>query len=133
MNAQLLQLLISVAGIILMVGLCRILFGRSATTLNSPDSIAQNLAHDVPGFRAGQAALSHDARAALIENLQDGDIYLAVQRGDDVVTRKLSRGLGVARDGTHLHLTLDDFSLPEAELDLADAADWESRLKGLVV
>src|SRR6185437_10854747 len=68
MNAQALQLLISVTGIVLMVGLCRLLFGRGGRPL-APETIAQNLARDIPGFRAGRATLSRDARAALIENL----------------------------------------------------------------
>ena len=130
MNAQALQLLISVTGIVLMVGLCRLLFGRGGRPL-APETIAQNLARDIPGFRAGRATLSRDARAALIENLADGQTYLAIARGDDLVTRSLTRGLDVVRDGTRLRLILNDFTLPKAELDLADAADWESRLKGL--
>jgi hypothetical protein len=129
MNAQALQLLISVVGILLMVGLCRALFGRGGATLTNAIA-AQKLARDIPGFRVGRTALSRDARAALIENLADGEAYLAVQRGDDLVTRKLARGLGVIRDGARLFLTLDDFTLPKAELDIADAADWEIRLKG---
>ena len=131
MNAQLLQLLISVGGILLMVGLCRMLFGRGGTMPATPEALAANLARDIPGFGAGRTAISRDARSALIENAQDGQVYLAVQRGDDVVTRKLSRGLGIARDGTHLRLTLHDFTLPKVELDLADADAWETRLKGL--
>jgi hypothetical protein len=131
MNPQLLQLLISVVGILLMVGLCRALFGRGGAVPATPEAVATGLARDIPGFRAGQTALSRDARAVLIENAQSGDVYLAVQRGDDIVTRRLSRGLGIARDETHLRLTLHDFTLPKAELDLADADAWETRLKGL--
>lgn len=130
MNAQALQLLISVGGIILMVGLCWMLFGRGGAPLTS-ETITHCLARDIPGFRAGRTALSRTARAALIENLADGETYLAIIRGDDLVTRKLARGTGIARNGTQLHLTLDDITLPKAELDLADAADWETRLKGL--
>jgi hypothetical protein len=131
MNAQALQLLISVAGIALMVGLCRVLFGRGGAMRTTSEAITQSLTRDVPGFRAGRMALSGDAYSALIENLEDGHIYLAVRRGDDLVMRKLARGLGVVRDGAHLRLALNDFTLPSADLDLADAAGWEIRLKGL--
>ena len=131
MNAQLLQLLISVAGIVVMVGLCQLLFGGKETSLGDVAAVAERLARDIPGFRAGQATLSRDARSALIENVQDGQIYLAVARGGDLVTRKLARGIQVARDDGRLLLTLDDFTLPKAELELADAKTWEMKLKGL--
>lgn len=130
MNEQALQLLISVTGIILMVGLCRMLFGRGAALLTS-GAITQNLARDIPGFRVGRMTLSRNGHAALVENLTENETYLAVLRGDDLVTRKLARGLDVVRDGAHLQLKLEDFTLPKAELDLADAPDWEARLKGL--
>ena len=66
MNAQALQLLISVGGITLMVGLCAILFGRAAKPLSDTNA-AECLARDVPGFRAGRMALSRDAKSVLIE------------------------------------------------------------------
>jgi hypothetical protein len=131
MNAQALQLLISVGGITVMVALCWALFGRAVTSLSSPDAAAASLARDIPGFRMGETALSRDAHAALIENAHDGAIYLAVIRGGDVVTRKLTRGFGLSRNGDRLELHLKDFTLRKAELDLVDAAAWEAKLKGL--
>jgi hypothetical protein len=47
------------------------------------------------------------------------------------VTRKLARGIGIARDGDRLELILDDFTLRDTQLDLTDAAAWEMKLKGL--
>jgi len=131
MNGQVLQLLISVGGITVMVAICWILFGRAVASLAGPDDVAAALARDVPGFHMGPAAISRDARAALIENARDGSVYLAVMRGGDIVTRKLARGLGLARNGDKLELRLKDFTLRKAELDLADAAAWEEKLKGL--
>ena len=131
MNAQSLQLLISVAGIVLMVGLCRALFGGREISLNDVAAVVERLARDIPGFHAGQAPLSRDAKSALIENVRDGQIYLAITCGGDLVTRKLARSVHVARDDQRLLLTLDDFTLPTAELELADAKTWEMKLKGL--
>jgi hypothetical protein len=131
MNPQLLQLLISVAGIAVMVGLCWLLFGDKDSALGDVATVAERLARDVPGFRAGAATLSRDARSALIENASDGQVYLAIMRGDDLVARRLACGIRVARKDNRLELTLDDFTLHNAELDLADAATWETRLKGL--
>jgi hypothetical protein len=131
MNAQLLQLLISLAGIVVMVGLCRLLFGGKETSLSDVAAVAERLARDIPGFRAGAATLSLDGRTALIENARDAHTYLVVLRGEDLVTRKLARGLRMVREGERLEFTLDDFTLHSAELDLADAATWEAKLKGL--
>ncbi|HTT99434.1 MAG TPA: hypothetical protein VMF58_15400 [Rhizomicrobium sp.] len=131
MNGQVLQLLISVGGIAVMVAICWALFGRALGSLPSADVAAAALARDIPGFQTGVAAVSRDGRAALIEDARDGAIYLAIIRGGDVVTRKLSRGLGLVRSGDRLELRLKDFTLRKADLDLADAPAWETKLKGL--
>jgi hypothetical protein len=131
MNGQVLQLLISVGGITVMVGICWALFGRAARSLLSSDVAAATLARDIPGFRAGAATVSRDGHTALIEDLRDGAVYLAIMRGGDVVTRQLRRGLGLARNGDRLELRLKDFTLGKAELDLNDAGRWETKLRGL--
>lgn len=127
MNGQLLQLLISLVAVAAMAGLCAALFGWRDAAL--PDAGA-TLGRDIPGFRPGRIAMSGDARSALIENARDGAIYLAVMRGGDVVTRRLSRDVRVSREGGRLTLDLRDFTLKRIRLDLADAAAWETRLKG---
>ncbi len=127
MNAELAQLLISIGGIALMVGLCAALFGWREMPLDL-DAALRRLALDVPGFRAGRTG--RDARAALIENAADGSIHLVLVRGDGLIARKLPRDAGIARDGRRLSLALGEFTLERAELELTDAADWEARLKG---
>jgi hypothetical protein len=133
MNAQLLQLLISVGGITLMVGLCWALFGHRSVPLGNSSMLSASLAFDIPGFCAGQVAFSRDARLALIENARDGAVYLVVSRGDGLVTRKLAPDTLVARDGDRLDLRLRDFTLRQVQLDLADAAAWETKLKAVAV
>ncbi len=64
MNAQLLQLLISLIEVAAMAGLCALLFGWNKAAM--PD-LAAALGRDIPGFRPGRFALSADAKAALIE------------------------------------------------------------------
>ena len=129
MNAQLFQLLLSLGEVALMVGLCLLLFGRAPAP--GTQAFDARLAADVPRVRAGRRAVSGDGRAALVEDARDGAIYLAVARGDGVVTRKLSRRTRVSRDGERLTLGLQDFTLERAQLMLADASDWEARLKAL--
>jgi hypothetical protein len=126
MNAQLLQLVISILGIALMCGFCWLLFGHRDVALADAAQVTRELAREVPGFRAGRVALSRDARAALVES--GSDVYLAVVRGDGLVTRKLARGTSVAREGDSLALGLRDFTLKRATLELDDAQYWEARL-----
>lgn len=128
MNAQLLQLLISLFEVAAMAGLCVALFGWNKAAM--PD-LAETLGRDIAGFRPGRIGVSADAKAALVENARDGAIYLAVLRGDGVVTRRLSPAVRVSREGGRLTLDLRDFTLKRTELDLADAAEWEARLKGV--
>lgn len=127
MGGQVVQLAISLAGIALVVGLCAALFGAESAAL-SAQAVAQSLAQDVPGFSAGRIALSRDRRAALIEDAQGGAVYLAVARGDGIVTRRLARGVGVTREGERLALALNEFTLSQATFELADAAEWQARL-----
>jgi len=129
-------ILVSLAGIAVLIGLSALLFGIPKASVQSEQNIETALAQDVPGFRAGDHVLAPDKSAALVENVSDGQIYLAVGCGDGIVTRKLTHGFvrGVARDGRDLRLTLDDFSLPLAHLVLGDEASarsWEMRLSGL--
>ena len=129
MNGQVLQLLISVGGIAAMVALCWALFGYATAPLTDGGALAEKMGRDIPGFRAGRIALSRDTQTALVEDLRDNSIYLATMRGDGLVTRKLSRSVGVARDGEKLSLRFRDFTLKRADLDLADAEAWEIKLK----
>ena len=127
MNGQLLQLAISLVGIALMVGLCLWLFGAKVAALTA-ETVAESLARDVPGFAAGRVALSRDGRAALIQDARNGAVHLALARGDGMVTRKLARGTAFKRDGEQLQVMLNEFTLRQARLDLADASDWEAKL-----
>lgn len=128
MNGELLQLMISLVGIAAMMGFCWLLFGHGDLSLSDADVLNATLGRDVPGFRAARTALSRDARSALVEDAT-GAIYLAVVRGDGLVTRKLARGIQVARNGSRLSLTLKEFTLRKVALDLDDAQAWEAKLK----
>ena len=131
MNGQVLQLLISVGGIAVMVALCWMLFGRATAKLPDADAVGAQMARDIRGFRAGAVALSRDGATALVEDVHRGTVYLVIARGDGIVTRKLSRGTGVTRKSNQIALRLKDFTLKYANLDLADAECWETKLKGL--
>jgi len=126
----------SVAGIAVLVGLNIVLFGRVEARADL-NAVAARLALDVPGFRAGERALSRDQAAAIVENAADGSCYLARAEGDGLITRKLAPGTlkRLVRDGGTLALSLRDFTFPETQIffgDPARAEAWETRLKRLV-
>lgn len=129
-----LYLAASLAGIAFVVGLNVVLFGRAVPGLGNDAAIAEQLAREIPGFRAGSCAMAADGRSALVENTANHAILLVHAVGDGIVVRKLSRDLlaAVARERSRLSLRLADFTFPEADLALADeslAAEWEARLK----
>ena len=125
---MLLYLAGSLLGVAAIVALAAWLFGWRDASLDAERAV-EALARDVPDVQAGRT--SSDARAALIENARDGSVYLAVTQGDGLVTRKLSKGIAVARDRTQLSIDPRDFACRRARLDIADAEYWETRLKGL--
>ena len=134
MNDQTLQLLISLAEVAAMVGLCAALFGTADRPIAGTDALAARLASEVADFRAGASILSRDSGAGLIEDASGGRTYLVVARGADLVTRKLSRDVleSVTREGSRLRLKLSDFTLGRAALELCDdaqAREWETRLE----
>jgi hypothetical protein len=136
MHGVVLQLLISVTGVALMIGACALMFGTRDALISGADAVAGRLASDVPGFLAGRTAVSRDGRAALVENRADGSVYLAVVRGDEIVTRKLSHGAfeSASRDKGMLSVKFDEFTLGYARLDLGDgetAGAWEAHLKAI--
>jgi hypothetical protein len=127
---QLLYLAASVVGIAAMVGLCAFLFGRDVVKLDTR-SAAARLAWDVPGFRLGHSALAADQRSAVLENANDGSLWLVTARGSDFVTRRLSRNDVKARDGAALSFRFPDFTFPAAMIAFPDetvARDWELRM-----
>ena len=133
--SQLLYLLASLAGVGAMIGLCAALFGRSAIAIDAARAV-DRLAFDVPGFRAGNIALSADNHSALIEDARDGAVYLVAARGDGLVTRRLSKAYvkSAARNGAALRFRFADITFPGAALAFADetsARDWEARMARL--
>jgi hypothetical protein len=130
MTTQVYYLIASLAGIAAMVGLCAFLFGRDVVKLDTR-SAAARLAWDVPGFRLGHSALSADQRSAVLENANDGSLWLVAARGSDFVTRRLARKDMTGREGAALALRFSDFTFPRAVIAFHDetvARDWESRM-----
>lgn len=122
-------LLASLIGVGLLVGLNMFLMrGRHAAF--DATKVSRCLGAEVPGFQAG-ASQTAGSGAALCENADDGSVYLAVTRGDAIVTRKLSRGTRLQRSGATLAFTFSDFTFPKASITFDDehvAAEWDARI-----
>jgi hypothetical protein len=133
MQSQLLYLAGSLGGVAAICGLCVLLFGAGAASLDEGSAQAR-LQADVAGFRPGRCTLAADKRSALVEDTRGGAVYLVVVRGDGLVTRRLADGFlrAAAQDGTALKLQFADFTFPRTRVDLGDAglaADWRARLE----
>jgi hypothetical protein len=132
MLSELLQdmlLSFGIAGIA--AGICAALFGRRNTALAEPE-LLDRMQLENPDFRAGLRAVSIDARAALVENADDGSVHLIVVHGDKFVWRKLGLLRNLVVEGSKLSIRLADFTLPTASLVFSDAMtahDWGSRLR----
>jgi hypothetical protein len=127
-------LLGSLAGVGLLVGLNYLMAGKGQVRVDLEMACAL-LAREHPGFCARQGAGSADGASALIED-EAGALYLVVAAGADLVSRKLTATSLKAptRDGARLHLELDDFTFPQANLTLeteAAASEWQQRLVAL--
>ena len=91
------------------------------------------LQDDVPGFRAGDVALSSDGHAALVEDARDRAVYLVAVRGDKFVTRRIARASlkQAARNGAALDVRFSDFTFPKAAMTFTNEAiarNWETRI-----
>jgi len=122
-------LLASLLGVGLLVGLNVFLMRGRRASLDAT-ILSQCLGAEVPGFRPGASQIAGNG-AALCENAADGSIYLAVVRGDAIVTRKLSRGIRLQRNGATLTFVFSDFTFPRALVAFGDervAAEWGARI-----
>jgi hypothetical protein len=124
----------SLGGIALLVGFNLLLFGRARPQVGTAQEIAERLASEIPGFRAGRVVVGADGRCAVIENAVNRSLYLLEAMGDDIVTRQLTRDLlaNVGRLGERLSFELRDFTFPRATLLAPNeslAREWEVRLK----
>lgn len=117
----------SLFGIITLVLLARAL-GFSRAPALADAGAAQQIAGDaIPGFRAHDAVLARDGRAALVAD-SDGRVALVRGHGDRWVVR-IVNGADVAVAAGALRLTLPETMFPAAVLDLGPAAPvWADRL-----
>jgi hypothetical protein len=117
----------SLFGIITLVLLARALGFAKAPVLDAPDAARRIAGDAIPGFRAHDAVLARDRRAALVAS-SDGRVALVRSHGDRWVVR-IVNGAEVAVAAGALRLTLPEAMFPAAVLDLGAAAPaWAARL-----
>jgi hypothetical protein len=121
-------LLFSVAGVVALVVLARLLgFARRPQLADA--ALAARLARDaLTGFDPADAAISRDGAGALVV-ARDGRVALVRPLGDRFVVRPLKSPI-VARAGGLLRVRPDEAMFPETALDLGEASAlaWANRL-----
>ena len=127
----LLDLMISFAGVAVLVGVA-FLLGATRTATVDRDAAAERLAFDEPDFAAGDWLLDRDGRCAIALAV-DGDEYAVVFAvGDSLGTRRLRKGArAVTTLGDRLVLALGDVSKRRVVVRAADddeARRWAVRL-----
>ena len=117
----------SLFGIVTLVLLARALGFARAPVLDDAAAAGQIACAAIPGFRAADAVLGYDRRAALVAD-SDGRVALVRGHGDRWVVR-IVNGADVAVAAGALRLTLPEAMFPAAVLDLGPAASvWADRL-----
>lgn len=128
-----LDLLISLAGVGLMVGVSWALGGWRSAPVDAA-SAADRLAFDEPDFRPREWLISEDGRAAAALSEDGKEAALVFQVGDRLATRRFLRGsVPIERSGTALVAVLKEPSkwrLRLAAPDEASAARWAGELGG---
>lgn len=124
------DLAISISGVILLVGIVRLIFGAPRAPL-TVSAAADRLAFDEPDFEP--AAWLADERGAIAVNA-DGEAALVRPLGDDLVTRRLKLAdLRWRREGARLIVEGPDHAfsgLAVSAPDEEDAKAWAARLGG---
>ncbi len=122
------MLLFSVIGVVLLIGLARLLGFARRPALVDAGQAARVAADALPGFQPGDVAVSRDGAGALVAG-HDGRVALVRMLGDRFVVRPLVKPL-VARAGAVLRVRPDEAMFPETTLDLGEAAAsaWAARL-----
>lgn len=84
------DLAISLVGAAILVGLARLIFGDTKSSLNAAKA-AERLSFDEPDFQPVDWLIDESAKAALARN-GAGEIAIIVAHGDGLVTRRVGAG-----------------------------------------
>lgn len=122
------QYVISLAGILLVVGLVWLLFRKPLAPVAPEEAIAA--ANDaLPGFRGIEALSGRSGRGALVADT-DGRIAIVQPHGDHFSVRLAEPGLRAEQDGDTLILRPAEPMFPVLRLDAGEAASaWLDRLR----
>lgn len=128
-----LDLLISIAGVALMIGLSFAL-GALRSVAVTKEAAEERLSFDEPDFKAGSWFVGADNKSAAALSADGGETALVFAVGDGLATRRFSHGaVGVEKTGTTLIFRLGEPSLPRLRLNASDesvAEQWVLRLAG---
>ncbi len=124
----LIDLAISLGGVILLVGLARVIFGARRAVVNEA-AAAERLAFDEPDF-VPDAWLAGEGGAVAVSRA--GEAALVVTLGDGLATRRVRLAdLRSRRDGADVVIEAPDHAFPRLVVTAAseeDAERWTARL-----
>ncbi len=128
----LIDLAISLTGIVILVGLARLIF-PDAVAAFSAEAACARLAFDEPDFQAVDWLVDAKRGAALAVS-NTGDIALIKAAGDGLTTRRMRPGdLYCSRDGADLAIAAPDHTFRKFAVRAAsdsEAQRWAVRLSG---
>lgn len=128
-----LDLVISLAGVAVLVGVAALLGATRTMTLDRA-SAAERLAFDEPDFVAAEWILSADGRSAFALSADGREGAAVFVLGDSLGTRRFAVGRHAVRaDGSRLILSTGDVTMRRVAVvapDAAESARWAGLLGG---
>ena len=126
----LIDLAISIGGVILLVGLARLIFGVQSAALTRA-AASDRLAFDEPDFEPAEWLVSESGAVAVN---QAGEAALIKPLGDGLVSRRFSvKDLRWRRDGLQLMIEAPDHAFSNLMVSASsedEAQRWAARLNG---
>lgn len=126
----------SLAGVLVLVALNRLLGGWTPVRLDTPDEALERFAQAHPDFMAATVLLAPDGTAALLTRRDSAGVGLLVACAGALVSRELYPGdlRAMTRRARGLRLTTSDFTWPRIDIDLPapDRAIWSDLLRPLL-
>ena len=127
------ELAISFAGIMALVGLARLIFPNAGKDTLSEESVRARIAFEEPDFAIDSLVIDQK-RAVAVAAGADGDVVLIKKAGDGLVARRAARGmLTVDQKGAELSIPGADHTFRSFVISAANDAEalqWAVRIRG---
>jgi hypothetical protein len=133
------QLVVSVMGVSLIVGLVWLAAGGTTASVGDEAAVRQRLARELPGFLIGALAIDSNGRSAIAQSQDGAEIALLFATGRRMTLWSLPAAdiqwaelRTFAAGNAILELATGDFTRSRLKLDLSDAASARGLLPGVL-